>query len=147
MGICSLHWLSDYPTFLRFGKSRPRDVPSVWPGIPKSVVPTPPAPSRSTKQSSTTVRSHIPDEIDLFLQQDVVDYERLKASLLAGERNFVCPVTSYEANGGLVTQSLEFNLLYTFLGICILKRFTSGFVVTSQRCPKTASQSLIVGQS
>ena len=39
--VCEIHWLKVYPTIRVHGKVRPRDQPSIFPSVPKSMIPTP----------------------------------------------------------------------------------------------------------
>ena len=50
--ICELHWPVSYPTMKFRGKCRPTNPPTVWPGVPASVIPTPVAVPRKTREIS-----------------------------------------------------------------------------------------------
>ena len=46
---CSLHWPSGFEEIKVNGISRPKDPPSIWPGVPSIQVPTSSSPPRPTK--------------------------------------------------------------------------------------------------
>ena len=46
---CALHWPSGFEEIKVNGKSRPKDPPSIWPGVPSIQVPTSSPPPRPTK--------------------------------------------------------------------------------------------------
>lgn len=70
--ICERHWPEGYAKIKFYGKERPRDPPSVFENIPpsllrtKSSIPRP----RETVNTSSSVRSILPDEISAFEEQD-----------------------------------------------------------------------------
>ena len=62
--ICEKHWPTNYETVSVNGKLRPRDPPSLYPGVPKSVIPTPPSKPRTTERSSFDVRTRMDDQYE-----------------------------------------------------------------------------------
>ena len=47
--ICQQHWPSNFDTIEAHGKICPKGPPSVWPGVPRSQIPTPSAVQRNIK--------------------------------------------------------------------------------------------------
>ena len=77
--ICELHLPKNFETVkIRGGKLRPKNPPSVWPGIPPSQVPTPSAPKRTTQRTSSTFRNFQGNELERFLYEDKVSFSTLK---------------------------------------------------------------------
>ena len=69
--VCALHWSKNFETVEgRGGKLRPKNAPSVWPGIPVSQVPTASVPERTTQRSSSSCQNAQNDELPSFLAQD-----------------------------------------------------------------------------
>ena len=89
--ICEKHWPASYPTESRKGKIRPRETPSVWPGVPQSCVPTPDAPPRKTLKSSFEVRGAQPDEMNMFQEQDRVNYSDIIKRVISNRHEFRSP--------------------------------------------------------
>ena len=106
--ICSKHWPSDYQTMKDYGKERPCNPPSVWPGVPQSCVPTPPPPSRPAKRTSFEVRAEQPDEMVEFLNQDKVDYEKICQRVLCENHKFECSTISFTIDRVSHIQATEF---------------------------------------
>ena len=73
--VCALHWPSGFEDIKVNGKSRPKDPPSIWPGVPSSQTPTASKPCSST-------RSIEEDQLSEFLSSDKVTFTSLKDSLL-----------------------------------------------------------------
>ena len=48
--VCELHQPSGFEEIKVNGKSGPKDLPSIWPGVPSSQVPTSSPPTRPTKK-------------------------------------------------------------------------------------------------
>ena len=48
--VCALHWPPGFEEIKVNGKSRPKDLPSIWPGVPHSQVPTSSLSPRPTKK-------------------------------------------------------------------------------------------------
>ena len=78
--VCERHWPEGYPTVLDYGKSRPRDPPSVFSCVKPSLIPTqPPPPRRNVDKLSAASRNLIPDEYDNYIETDtIVDFNNLK---------------------------------------------------------------------
>ena len=68
--ICELHWPKDYQKIRKKGYDRPALPPSIFPGIPSSIVPEPLPTPRETKRASNQLRNTIADEIDQFEKMD-----------------------------------------------------------------------------
>ena len=47
--LCQQHWPSNFHTIEVHEKIRPKNTPSVWPGVPSSQIPTPLAVQRNKK--------------------------------------------------------------------------------------------------
>ena len=93
--VCSRHWPRDCRKTVVNGKSRPLDPPSIFHGVPLSVLPTPPAKPRSTTRTSATVRSTQEDELDAFKQSDSLTWESLKVNLSMKTRTLRHPVNCF----------------------------------------------------
>ena len=76
--VCGAHWPTD-TEFITVpgGKKRPKFAPSVFPNIPKSILPTEKPKERSTKRSLSSQRSILKDEFEEFLANDLIDYASL----------------------------------------------------------------------
>ena len=72
--VCALHWPSGFEDIKVNGKSRPKDPPSIWPGVPSSQTPTASKPCSST-------RSIEEDQLSEFLSSDKVTFTSLKENL------------------------------------------------------------------
>ena len=73
--VCALHWPKNFETVKgQGGKLRPKNPPSVWPGIPLSQVPTAFAPEKNTQCSSSSFRNAQNDELPSFLAQDKLTF-------------------------------------------------------------------------
>ena len=46
--ICEIHWPAGYETVKKKGRVRPKNPPSIFPGIPQSIIPAPPLKNRLT---------------------------------------------------------------------------------------------------
>ena len=107
--ICERHWPTSYPTVSRKGKLRPRDPPSVWPGVPPSCCPDPPPPPPLTKRSSVEIRAVEPDEMDAFMDNDKVSYEDIVDRVVKNRYEFRCPTVAYENDDHVFIQSTSFS--------------------------------------
>ena len=74
--VCEIHWPKGYSTIRVHGKVRPRDPPSIFPGVPKSMIPRPPSKPRPTSKTSLKVRGKKEDELTSFLQKDKITNEK-----------------------------------------------------------------------
>ncbi|XP_012555511.2 THAP domain-containing protein 2-like [Hydra vulgaris] len=64
--VCAKHFPPNFQVIKVKGRERPRDPPSVFEQIPKSLVPTPPPEKRTTTKSKSSVRSIKEDELSKF---------------------------------------------------------------------------------
>ena len=104
--VCELHWPSGFETVNYYGRPRPRHPPSVWPNVPSSQIPTPAPSPRTTKRSSSFVRSTEADQFAAYERSDSVTFCELKEQLLASARDLPAPVISYMDDGDvLIVQS------------------------------------------
>ena len=55
--VCALHWPSGFEEIKVNGKSRPKDPPSIWPGVPSGQVPKSSPPTRLTHKKKL-VQAH-----------------------------------------------------------------------------------------
>ena len=84
--VCAKHFPPNFPVVKVKGRERPRDPPSIFDNIPKSLIPTPPPPKRKTVTSESSVRSVKKDELSTFLKQDKIDnFENLCQSISTGK--------------------------------------------------------------
>ena len=93
--ICHHHWPSNFNTTTVNGKSRPHDPPSVFKGVPLSVLPTPPPKPRPTSRTSSTVRTSQPDEMPTFKEIDNLTWDRLKVNLAMKSRPMQHPMNTF----------------------------------------------------
>ena len=109
--VCSQHWPADTPMIKFYGKLRPKNPPSIFPGIPKSMIPTPPPDQRKTTTQKTlpSNRNIIPDEIDLFMAKDVIGFGELKEKFVDNDFNFDTrfQIISYVMDDTIVIQSKQ----------------------------------------
>ena len=80
--VCALHWPSGFEDIQVNGKSRPKDPPSIWPGVPSSQTRTASKPQRPTKKACSSTRSIEEDQLSEFLSSDKVIFTSLKENLL-----------------------------------------------------------------
>ena len=87
--VCIKHWPTNFPTIKgERGKERPMYAPSIFPGVPKSAVPTPAPVERQTKRCLFESRTRKEDELSSFLQLDRISFEDLVTQLKAGTHRF-----------------------------------------------------------
>ena len=103
--LCERHWPAAYVTIKKKGKERPRDPPSIWPGISLSSLPTPPRP---TKRTSLVVRGTQPDQMSLFKQKDDVSFNKIRNRVILKNHKFRCPTVAYEADSKVYIHSVTF---------------------------------------
>ena len=105
---CVKHFPPGFPVLKKKGKSRPKDPPSVFENIPKSLIPTPPPPKRPTKKAASSSRSEaLYDDLSLFLKNDSIpSFETLSAEL--PHRKFEFELASFKFDSELVIQSKQF---------------------------------------
>ena len=107
--ICELHWPENYPTYSKKGHERPAVPPSIFTGIPSSIIPNPPPPPRETQRSSNQLRNTLPDEFDEFERLDRLSYPDLEEQLInSNTRQFSTPTTTFLNNGHVYIQSMTY---------------------------------------
>lgn len=106
--VCIKHFPEDFETVSVKGRLRPKDPPSIFPNVPKSLIPTPPPLPRSTTKSSSTVRCHQPDELDEFSKRDIVDFDTLCSSIPNRDLGLQFQFTSFVNNKSLSIQSVDY---------------------------------------
>ena len=67
--VSALNWPSGFEEIKVNGKSRPKDPPSIWPGVTSSQVPTW-SPPRPTKKACSSTRSVEEDQLSGILRSD-----------------------------------------------------------------------------
>ena len=97
--VCIRHWPTDFDTITVHGKVRPVYPPSVFDGVPRSEIPTPPPKPRPTKKSTFEARTTKVDELDAFLKQDRVEWNDIR-NLSAHTDRFEVPVTTFSGSSG-----------------------------------------------
>ena len=103
--ICEQHWPSIYSKVTTRGKTRPKNPPTVWPGVPASMIPTPLPQPRTTSRSSFVLRNQQPDQMDEFLKLDRVEFNDVAERVLKLNSNFSSPTTAYMSDDLLIIQS------------------------------------------
>ena len=83
--VCALHWPPGFEDIQVNGKSRPKDPPSIWPGVPSSQTRTASKPQRPTKKACSSTRSIEEDQLSEFLSSDKVTFTSLKENLLKSQ--------------------------------------------------------------
>ena len=63
------------------GKLLPPDPPSIFPGVPKSVIPIPPSKPRTTERSSFDVRTRMDDQYEDFKKREVLKFDQLEGEI------------------------------------------------------------------
>lgn len=106
--VCELHWPPGFETISKKGRLRPKFPPSVWPNVPVSQQRTQPFTPRTTKRSSSSVRTQKEDELAAFQLADKVTFPEMKDELLAGKRQFSAPVVVFMDEEVLHVQSRKF---------------------------------------
>ena len=100
--VCRKHWPQSCKLKCSRGKFYPVDPPSVFEGIPKSCLTTTKECARQTKHALPSARNHQPDEIDLFLKQDAIDFNVLETKLADKK------VVVFKVNNSYFIQSQKF---------------------------------------
>ena len=94
--ICEKHWPESYPTVSIKGRTRPKDPPSVSPGVPPSCVQDLLLVHEvQKKKSSMEVRNSKPHELDSFREMDRVSYNDIVDKVVIKKHNFRCPVVAF----------------------------------------------------
>ena len=107
--ICELHWPENYPTYRKKGRDRPAVPPSLFPGIPSSIIPEPPPPPRETERTSNQLRNTLPDEFDDFERMDQLTYTQLEEQfILSDTRKLAIPTTAFSNSGFIYIQSITY---------------------------------------
>ena len=105
--VCYRHWPADFRRKkVRGGGVRPIDPPTVFDNcdIPKSAIPTPCPPSRTTERSSALVRSVEPDQINDHNQLMRVEFENINHKIHEHVSDIIC----YVHNNTVHIQSVNF---------------------------------------
>ena len=89
------------------GWERPRDPPSIFEGVEKSLIPSVALSRRTTKRSSNDVRTHLEDELPQFTVSDEISHE-ISARDLSSHEFYNTPVGSYHSSMNFWAQSVEF---------------------------------------
>lgn len=115
--ICEKHWPESYDTVCIRGKLRPKNPPSVWPGIPESQVPVPFPPKRTTKKSLAESRVALNDELHEFMSSDKFDFDSLKEALLNKRKTFACPIVCFcsDESNIIIQSEVSVNGIPSFL--------------------------------
>ena len=100
--VCERHWIKPYPIVIYYGKPRPRDPPTEFDCVKKSLTPTPPPLPRTTKSALPSKRSVQGDELSTFLEKDKIH------SLEQIQQNISSVIT---IDGGVVCFRIENSLM------------------------------------
>ena len=106
--ICGAHWPENYPTYRKKGKDRPAIPPSIFPGIPTSILPNPPPQPRETQRSSNQLRNTLPDEIDEFEKLDRLSFSTLEEQLIETNTRSFSQTTAFINDGYIYIQSIKY---------------------------------------
>ena len=79
--VCRRHWPDDAEFSLYYGKLRTIYPPSVFPNLPPSCLSSIPQKRRTTLYSSSSTGNVIPDEIDQFIQQDILTFDYIEEKI------------------------------------------------------------------
>ena len=101
--VCEKHWHKGYAIILVHGKECPMDLPSIFEGVPLSMIPTLSPKPRQTTSTSLEIRGKQDDELDAFLKMDNVTLEYLSANIFTHQ--FLCSVICYSIENTLNVQS------------------------------------------
>ena len=104
--VCAKHFPPDFPVIKIKGKSRPRDPPSIFENIPKSLIPTPAPPKRPTIKATSSSRSAKEDELSTFLMHDTISSFETFCSNLS-QHKFELEVTPILFGDYVIIQSKE----------------------------------------
>ena len=107
--VCRLHWPVGFKTKESYGKERPVDPPSVFTGIPRSIIPQVPSSRRSTSKTSCHERNTQSDQLVDFNRLDAItSFSTLCDTLLHKKRTFNVRMTAFVDSETLFIQSLVF---------------------------------------
>ena len=80
--VCANHFPVNFEVVKVKGKERPKNPPSIFDNIKKSLIPTPPPAKRKTTKASNSIRTLKEDELGAFLKNDKIDsFESICASI------------------------------------------------------------------
>ena len=103
--VCEAHWPVGYETVKLRGKERPKDAPTIFTSIPKSMVPTPQPKQRPTKTCFFDIRTRQECEYNDFLAKDALHFDTLEKNI--EKRDFSSSLFTYNINGEIHIQSLN----------------------------------------
>lgn len=75
--VCIKHFPDGFETVSVKGRLRPKNPPSIFSNLPKSLIPTPVPLARTTCRSSSSVRSVESDQLEEYLQKDIISFDSL----------------------------------------------------------------------
>ena len=106
--ICEVHWPAGYEKIKKKGRFRPKNPPSIFKGIPSSIIPSPPVKPRETtcSQKSNQDRNTFPDEITDFDIQDKLSFNSLVEDI--NKRDFQVEFTSFTSEDDFYIQSTKY---------------------------------------
>ena len=80
--VCANHFPVNFEVAKVNKKERPKNPPSIFDNIKKSLIPTPPPAKRKTTKASNSIRTLKEDELGVFLKKDKIDsFESICASI------------------------------------------------------------------
>ena len=96
---------------------------SVLPGAPSSQIPTPSAQKRTTKHTSSDVKSLNDDELNLFLLKDAISFSGLKDELIIHCKKFPQSIFAVALGDAILVQSKHYEtaLAYLYFSLEYLK--------------------------
>ena len=108
--ICIKHFPDGFETVPVNGRTRPKNPPSIFPNVPQSQIPTPPPSARTTSRSSASVRSVQKDQLEEFLQQDVVSFDLLCSHVESHnfKFNISTNISGFKTDNLLCLQSIDY---------------------------------------
>jgi hypothetical protein len=80
--VCKANWPKGYRRTRKKGADRPAEAPTVFPGIPASIVPKLPLPPRVTSRASNEKRNTVLDELEAFEKSDRFTFSKLSEDLI-----------------------------------------------------------------
>ena len=106
--VCIKHFPDGFETVSVKGRLRPKNPPSIFPNLPKSLVPTPVPLARTTFRSSSSVRSVESDQLEEYLQKDIVSFDSLCSRV--GDHSFDFPfdISAFRNDNSLCLQSMDY---------------------------------------
>ena len=86
--VCAKHFPPNFPVVKVKGRERPKDPPSIFENLPKSLLPTPPPPKRLTTKATSSSRrlSSEKDELSIFLEADKISSFQSICDILSKDR-------------------------------------------------------------